>query len=151
MLTRCVLAALSAGVLLAAPAVAAPAPPPLHQGRLITGQGAGRCLTGGPVRTVLHNAPCHSGNDGQKFYQNSAGHFNNIGNCVQPDSPAAGAKVRVAACTFDGGQDWWYTTTLRAGRNGRCLTETSVGADNRGQVRLRDCSAKPNRRWRSVF
>ena len=123
------------------PATAAPAPPPLLQGRIVTQQNPARCLTGGPLGTVLHTAPCVSGNPAQNFYQTSAGHFTNDGRCVQPD----GTKARVATCTFRDDQDWWFGTTLRAGEHGRCLTE--VG---KGTVRLRDCSDKPNRKWRAL-
>ena len=136
-------------VLPAAPAAAAPAPPPLLQGRIVTEQDPDRCLTGGPIGTTLATAPCVPGNKAQSFYQTSAGHFTNDGNCVQPDSPAAGAKVRVAACTYRDNQVWWFDTTLRAGPTGRCLTEVSVDRSGQGVVRLRDCSDKANRRWRA--
>ncbi|MEU4690342.1 RICIN domain-containing protein [Actinoplanes sp. NPDC023714] len=126
-------------------AAAVPGPPPLLQGWLVTERNPGRCLTGGPVGTVLTTAPCRQGNDAQDFYQTSEGHFTNDGNCVEPHDSA----LRVAKCTYRGDQEWWFTGTLRAGQNGRCVTETAIDRAGVGTVRLRTCSDKANRKWRN--
>jgi hypothetical protein len=129
----------------AVPATAVPAPPPLIQGRLVTGQAPGRCLTGGVVGTVLHTTACRAGRAAQSFYQTSEGHFTNNGNCVEPRQ----ALVRVAICTYTASQDWWYTGTLRAGRYGRCLTEVAVDQTGQGTVRLRGCADEITQKWRT--
>jgi hypothetical protein len=150
MATRRTLALFVAAALLAAPgtAVAAPAPPPLLQGWIVTEQAPGRCLTGGVIGTVVHTTACRPGRPAQSFYQTSEGHFTNNGNCVEPDKRTRGGIVRVTACTYTNDQDWWFSTTLRAGRFGRCLTEVSVDKAGRGTVRLRDCADTVNQRWR---
>jgi hypothetical protein len=149
----------AAALLLAVPAVpagAAPTPPPLHQGWIVTEQTPYRCLTGGPVGTVLHTADCDRAdqyqdraNQYQDFYQTSEGHFTQGENCVQPN--AAGTRAVVARCTYRANQNWWYTTTLQAGdQRGNCLTELSVDASGVGKVRLRACTGTAAQRWRSV-
>ncbi|MEU8243885.1 RICIN domain-containing protein [Actinoplanes missouriensis] len=148
MLTRAVLVPFLAAALLggsATAAVAVPAPPPLLQGWLVTERNPARCLTGGPIGTVLFTSPCKAGDQAQDFFQTSEGRFTANGNCVQP----AGSRLRVAACTFTDDQDWWFTGTLRAGRNGRCVTEVAIDRAGVGTVRLRECSEKPNRKWRN--
>ncbi|GIF40021.1 RICIN domain-containing protein [Actinoplanes xinjiangensis] len=133
----------------AVPVAAVPAPPPLHQGWIVTEQTPYRCLTGGPTGTVLHTADCDRANQGQDFYQTSEGHFTQGDNCVQPN--AAGTRAVVARCTYRANQSWWYATTLRAGgRQGRCLTELSVDPAGVGKVRLRPCTGAAGQRWRSV-
>jgi Ricin-type beta-trefoil lectin domain len=133
----------------AGPAVAVPAPPPLHQGWIVTGQTPSRCLTGGVAGTVLHTAACDRADKDQDFYQTSDGHFTQGENCVQPNS--TGSRAVVARCTYRAHQNWWFTTTLQAGgQQGRCLTELSVDAVGVGKVRLRACSGAANQRWRSV-
>jgi hypothetical protein len=133
----------------AVPAVAVPAPPPLHQGWIVTEQSPHRCLTGGVAGTVLHTAACDRADRDQDFYQTSEGHFTQGENCVQPNS--TGSLAVVARCTFQANQNWWYTTTLQAGdRRGRCLTALSVDAAGVGKVRLRACNGAVTQRWRSV-
>ncbi|MBB2940303.1 hypothetical protein FB565_000007 [Actinoplanes lutulentus] len=152
MLTRRLIVPLVAAAFLggtAGPAAAVPGPPPLLQGWIVTERNPARCLTGGPVGTVLTTAACKSGNDAQEFYQTSEGHFTNDGNCVQPESDESGARVRVAACTYTADQEWWFTGTLRAGENGRCATEIAIDRTGVGTVRLRNCSEKANRKWRN--
>ncbi|MEU4423251.1 RICIN domain-containing protein [Actinoplanes sp. NPDC024001] len=151
MATRRALVLLVAAAHLGAPtpAAAAPAPPPLLQGWLVTGEAPGRCLTGGVVGVVLHTAACRPESPAQGFYQTSDGHFTNNGNCVRPDSLARGAIVRVVACNYQDDQAWWFTTTLRAGRFGRCLTEVAVSSAGQGTVRLRDCTGAATQRWRT--
>ncbi|WP_229068206.1 RICIN domain-containing protein [Actinoplanes sp. DH11] len=129
-------------------ALAVPGPPPLIQGWIVTERNPSRCLTGGPVGTIVHTGACKAGNKAQSFYQTSEGHFTNDGNCMEPDGEQSGARIRVAACTFTDEQDWWFTGTLRAGENGRCVTEVRIQRSGVGVVRLRDCSDKANRKWR---
>lgn len=126
-------------------AVAVPGPPPLLQGWIVTERNPSRCLTGGPIGTVVHTSPCKAGNEAQQFYQTSEGHFTNNGNCMEPD----GSKIRIAACTFRDEQSWWFTGTLRVGERGRCVTEVSIDRSGIGTVRLRACNDNPNRKWRN--
>ena len=153
MLTRRVPASLLTAALLiaaaATPAAAVPAPPPLHQGWIVTQANAARCLTGGPAGTVLHTATCDRANKAQDFYQTSEGHFTQGENCLQPNT--IGSKVLVTACSYQPAQSWWFATTLQAGdQRGRCVTELSVDTAGLGRVRLRDCTAAAGQSWRSV-
>ncbi|MEU4625585.1 RICIN domain-containing protein [Actinoplanes sp. NPDC023801] len=133
----------------AVPAVAVPGPPPLLQGWIVTRGTAYRCLTGGPIGTVVHTSGCVRGNGAQLFYQTSEGHLTQGDNCLQPHS--AGAKVLVKACTYRSNQNWWISTTVRAGtRAGLCLTELAVDRSNVGKVRLRDCTGGFTQNWRSL-
>jgi hypothetical protein len=141
-------AALALG-LPAAPAAAAPGPPPLLQGWIVTPGSAYRCLTGGQAGAVVHTSACVRGNRAQLFHQTSEGHLTQGDNCLQPHS--AGSKVLVKACTFRPNQNWWFTTTFQAGaRNGPCLTEVAVDRSDVGKVRLRDCTGAPTQTWRNV-
>ena len=126
-------------------AAAVPGPPPLLQGWLVTERNPSRCLTGGPVGTVVTTAPCRQGNEAQAFYQTSEGRFTNDGNCVEPDD----SSLRVTKCTYQDDQEWWFTGTLRAGEDGRCVTETTIDRSGVGTVRLRTCNEKANRKWRN--
>jgi hypothetical protein len=153
MLSRSVLAPLLVAALLlglaAVPAAAVPGPPPLLQGWIVTRGTPYRCLTGGPVATILYTSACVRGNKAQLFYQTSEGHLTQGDHCLQPHS--AGAKVLVKACTYRSNQNWWFSTTLQAGsRNGPCLTELSVDRSNVGKVRLRACTGGATQTWRSV-
>lgn len=151
MLTSRVLTPLvAAAPFLAAPAaVAAPAPPPLHQGWIVSEQSSNRCLTGGPAGTVLHTTACDRANKAQDFYQTSEGHFTQGENCVQPNS--AGTRAVVTRCTYQANQNWWYATTLQPGdQRGRCLTEVAIDTAGIGKVRLRACTGAATQRWRSV-
>lgn len=146
---RVLTAFVAAALLPAAPAGAVPAPPPLHQGWIVSALSANRCLTGGPAGTVLHTEVCDRANEDQDFYQTSEGHFTQGENCVQPNGN--GSRAVVARCTYQVNQNWWYATTLQAGdQNGRCLTEVLIGADGVGKVRLRACTGVAAQRWRSV-
>ncbi|MBO3740953.1 ricin-type beta-trefoil lectin domain protein [Actinoplanes flavus] len=134
------------------PVVAAPGPPPLHQGLLVSGQSPNLCLTGGVVGKVLFTAVCDRSNRFQNLFLSSVGALQVGLNCVQPDSTAEGARIRVAACNAQGGrQNWWFTSALQSGdRRGRCVTQNAVSADgSHGTVRLKNCTGKPNQKWRS--
>jgi hypothetical protein len=153
MLSRGVFASLPAAALLlgppGVPAAAVPGPPPLLQGWIVTRGTPYRCLTGGPIGTILSTSACVRGNRAQLFYQTSEGRLTQGENCLQPHS--AGSKVLVRACTYRSDQNWWITTTFRAGtRNGPCLTELSVDGANVGKVRLRACTGASDQGWRSV-
>jgi hypothetical protein len=153
MLSRSVLAPLLVAALLlglsVVPATAVPGPPPLLQGWIVTRGTSYRCLTGGPIGTILYTSACVRGNKAQLFYQTSEGHLTQGGNCLQPHS--AGAKVLVRACTYRSNQNWWFSTTFQAGsRSGPCLTELSVDRSNAGKVRLRDCTGAATQTWRSL-
>ncbi|GAA4588982.1 hypothetical protein BJY16_008746 [Actinoplanes octamycinicus] len=137
------LAALTAGFAAAAPL---PAPPPLHQGSIVTWSDSTRCLTGGAVGSVLSTRPCSNGAVGQQWFQASTGAFYNGENCVR----AEGTVVRVAPCDgADPAQDWWFVKVIRSGRHGRCLTEETVDRAGTGTVRLRDCTWRRDQKWRS--
>jgi hypothetical protein len=153
MLSRSVLAPLLVAALAiglsAAPAAAAPGPPPLLQGWIVTPGSAYRCLTGGPAGTVLFTSACARGNRAQLFYQTSEGHLTQGDNCLQPHS--AGSKVLVKACTYRANQSWWISTTFQPGtRDGPCLTEVSVDRSNVGKIRLRDCTGATTQKWRNL-
>lgn len=131
------------------PAAAVPGPPPLLQGWIVTRGTPYRCLTGGPVGTILTTTACVRGNPAQLFYQTSEGRLTQGENCLQPHS--AGSKVLVKACSYRTNQNWWFATTFQAGtRNGPCLTEVQVQKPNVGKVRLRACTGAPGQDWRSL-
>ncbi|WP_203834062.1 ricin-type beta-trefoil lectin domain protein [Actinoplanes campanulatus] len=144
-----------AALLLAAPATpvaAAPGPPPLHQGLLVSAQSPNLCLTGGAVGKVLATGVCDRANRFQNLFLTSTGILRVGLDCIQPDSTAEGARIRVAACNSQNGrQIWWFTAALQSrDRNGRCVTQNAVSADGKhGTVRLKACNGRPNRKWRS--
>ncbi|HWS38029.1 MAG TPA: RICIN domain-containing protein [Actinoplanes sp.] len=132
------------------PAAAVPGPPPLHQGWIVSQQNPSRCLTGGGVGTTLFTSVCDRANKAQEFYQTSEGLFTQGENCVQPRTTSAGVKAKVAACSFQADQNWWFTTVLQAGdQDGPCVTELKVDAAGRGRVRLQDCTGALDQQWRS--
>jgi hypothetical protein len=138
------LATLTAGMSASAPVAM---PPPLHQGRIFTNADSSRCLTGGPIGTVLSTRPCRDGAPGQEWFQASTGTFYNGENCFR----AEGAIVRVAACNgADPAQQWWFVEEIRSGRDGLCLTEEKVAPSGYGKVRLRSCTFKVNQKWVSA-
>ncbi|WP_189336644.1 RICIN domain-containing protein [Actinoplanes ianthinogenes] len=135
-----VIATLTAGFAAAAPL---PAPPPLHQGWIVTKADHTRCLTGGAIGSILRVLPCSNETPGQNWFQASTGKFYNGENCIR----AEGAVVRVAACDgTDPAQEWWFVDVIRSGRYGPCLTEENSS----GTVRLRDCTWRRNQKWRST-
>src|SRR5690349_9849817 len=114
------LATLTAGMAASAPVAT---PPPLHQGWISTKADRSRCLTGGPIGTVLSTRPCGNGMPGQEWFQASSGKFYNGENCFR----AEGTVVRVAECDgADPAQEWWFVEEIRSGRHGPCLTEETV-------------------------
>ncbi|WP_203829783.1 RICIN domain-containing protein [Actinoplanes palleronii] len=138
------LATATTGMVAAAPI---PAPPPLHQGWIVTRADSARCLTGGTIGTVVSTRPCGGDTPGQAWFQASAGTFYNGENCVRADR----AVMRVAAC--DGGdpaQEWSFVTVLRSEASGACLTEENINSLGYGTVRLRDCTWQRNQKWRST-
>ncbi|SDT79835.1 RICIN domain-containing protein [Actinoplanes derwentensis] len=151
---RVVLPSLTAVValsLLPAPAAAVPAPPPLHQGWIVTQQTPYRCLTGGAAGTSLFTSVCDRANKAQDFYQTSDGHFTQGENCVEPKTTAKGVKVKVVPCTYQADQKWWFTTALQAGDQwGPCLTETPLDSAGHGRIRLQDCTGAVDQQWRSL-
>lgn len=130
------LAALTTGLAAAAPV---PAPPPLHQGWILTKADNSRCLTGGTTGTLLSVRPCGNGTPGQEWFQASTGKFYNGENCIR----AEGTLVRVAECNgADPTQEWSITEAIRNGQYGPCLTE-----ERNGKVRLRACTGKIEQKW----
>ncbi|GIF16590.1 RICIN domain-containing protein [Actinoplanes teichomyceticus] len=137
------LATVMAGMTATAPV---PAPPPLHQGKIVTRADSTRCLTGGPIGTIVSTRPCGDGVPGQHWYQASTGKFYNGENCVSAEGPVA----RVAECNgADPAQAWWFVKVLRNGRYGPCLTEEHIDENGYGTVRLRPCTWQRNQKWRS--
>ncbi len=121
-----------------------PAPPPLHQGRIFAKADSNRCLTGGPIGTVVSTRPCADETPGQQWFQASTGTFYNGENCIRAESTI----VRVAACA--GGtpdQDWWFVEVIRNGRDGPCLTEEKIDSSGYGTVRLRACTWQLDQKW----
>ncbi|WIM94549.1 RICIN domain-containing protein [Actinoplanes oblitus] len=142
-ITRAI-ATLTAGFAAAAPL---PAPPPLHQGWIMTRADGTRCLTGGAVGSILSTRPCSPETPGQDWFQASTGAFYNGPNCIR----AEGTVVRVAACDgADPAQDWWFVSVIRSGRYGPCLTEETIDRSGTGVVRLRTCTWRRDQKWRSA-
>ncbi|MEV6350151.1 RICIN domain-containing protein [Actinoplanes sp. NPDC051851] len=132
------------------PASAAPAPPPLHQGWIVTTADPTRCLTGGVIGTLIHSEPCDRGTAGQLWYQSSDGHLTGDGNCMQAGTAKRGARVRVAACTWEANQAWTFGTTLSNGDDGPCLTEEMVNSAGYGTIRLRPCNGTVAQNWKPI-
>jgi hypothetical protein len=130
------LTALTTGMAASAPI---PAPPPLHQGWILARADTSRCLTGGPIGTVLSTRRCGNDTPGQDWFQASTGKFYNGENCIR----AEGTVVRVAECNgSDPAQEWWLTEEIRNGEYGPCLTE-----EHNGRVRLRACTWRIEQKW----
>ncbi|GAA4926356.1 RICIN domain-containing protein [Actinoplanes utahensis] len=135
---------LSAAGLLGAPATpvaAVPGPPPLHQGWIITEQTPYRCLTGGPVGTILHTAACDRASKAQDFYQTSDGHFTQNGNCVQAVDTVAALKAPAVT------KKPAAVTKKPAGTGKPKPAQVKVMTDSGASVRVVTCTYKGDQNW----